>query len=110
MAEPRDGFRIRKEQRWCLRLTCGWQRRRAARLARLGAKPEVSVKEPHEEGDLPRSGQQAEELLELRAVIPQEAREERDRLRSQNLLVGRSEEELATAGAVITKSAYIRLA
>ena len=97
-----------KEQRWRLGLdlTCGGQRRRTARVARFGAEPEVSVKESHEEGDLPRRGQQPEELLELRAVVPQEAREERDRLGPQDLLVGCREQELAAAGAAI-KLAYL---
>ena len=89
-------------------LTCGWQRRRAARVARLGAEPEVSVKESHEKRDLPRRGQQAEEPLELRPIVPQEAREQRDRLRPQDLLVGRSEQDCAAAGAVM-KPAYRRL-
>ena len=52
---------------------------------------------PHEERDLPRRGEPTEEPLELRAVVPQEAREERDRLRPQHFLVGRGEEELAAA-------------
>ena len=82
-------------------LTCSRQRRRAARVTRLGAEPEVSVEEPHEEGDLPRGGHQPEELLELRAVVPQEAREERDRLRPQDLLVGRREQELTAASAAM---------
>ena len=82
-------------------LTCGRQRRRAARVTRLGAEPKVSVEKPHEEGDLPRGGHQPEELLELRAVVPQEAREERDRLRPQDLLVGRREQELTAASAAM---------
>ena len=90
-------------------LTCGRQRRGAARVARLGAEPEVSVEEPHEEGDLPRRGQQPEELLELRAVIPQKAREERDRLRPQDLLVGRREQELTAASAAMGNEAPARL-
>ena len=90
-------------------LTCGRQRRGAARVARLGAEPEVSVEEPHEEGDLPRGGHQPEELLELRAVVPQEAREERDRLRPQDLLVGRREQELTTASAATGNETPARL-
>ena len=77
-------------------------------MARLSAEPEVSVKESHEEGDLLRRGQEAEELFELRAVVPQEAREERDGLRPQHLLVGCREQVLAAAGAVM-KRAYRRL-
>ena len=78
-------------------------------MAWLGAEPEVSVEEPHEEGDLLRGGHQPEELLELRAVVPQEAREERDRLRPQDLLVGRREQELASASAAMGKETSARL-
>ena len=77
-------------------------------MAWLGAEPEVSVEEPHEEGDLLRGGHQPEELLELRAVVPQEAREERDRLRPQDLLVGRREQELASASAAMGKETPAR--
>ena len=79
-------------------------------MARFGTEPEVSVKESHEEGDLPRRGHQTEELLELRAVVPQEAREERDRLGPQDLLVGCREQELAAAGAAMIEPAYLSAA
>ena len=77
-------------------------------MAGLGAEPEVSVEEPHEKGDLPRGGHQPEKLLELRAVVPQEAREERDRLRPQDLLVGRCEKELTAASAATGKETPAR--
>ena len=63
---------------------------------------------PHEERDLPRRGEPTEEPLELRAVVPQEAREERDRLRPQDLLVGHCEQELTAASAATGKETPAR--